>query len=593
MATRDLAIPPGRVAWPARVALPLLGILVAGVAATSLGVALARLPADVAAPGRPVTLAAVRVPETLDPIAAAPAGSWPRSEHPIGGLAFVRCTNLWTSNADASNARRILTMPGIASPTFSPDGRTIAFLATGAFGTQIWMTSADGSARRLLGTLREDGAPVLADVGPVEWAPDGTRLALGIVTPGTRASTTTHWIVDLPSGAFERVEPGGAAFTWLGRQVLAAGRDDGDVRQLWGSKWTARRMSNDGAVDRLAFAQGWWAWEWQKHTALLLHDGAGDLRLEWRTGPTHARRPVTTEAPNGYTFDPSARLAVVQHGPVAATLVDASGERDLGLFDPVSGGWQVLDYAWDAAASPAPPALGGVERQRAVELAQTILWHLRQPERVELLLASPVEHGVAPFRHMGSTFEQPVRRDGGWSIRAHAFGRLGEGFGARSLRVEVRNVGGRLAGTVVPAGPLVRIRTVDDAVRFLGRTLTVRVLAPAGLPEGTTLAARALDAWSWRGRTTGSLNVIAPGFGRLTFYYGSGSLGCGSYPIPVDLSSGTPAIMQDPEMSGGYNAVAWPAEPKDASGPFGVSGRVPPAVLVAIAGATDANRRSA
>ena len=129
---------------------------------------------------------------------------------------------------------------------------------------------------------------------------------------------------------------------------------------------------------------------------------------------------------------------------------------------------------------------------------------------------------------------------------------------------------------------------------FFPPVLTVPVIAPAGLPEGTRLASRwAIDAWSWRGRTTGSLHVSAPGIGRLDFYYGDGGLGCGAYPVPLELETGTHAIVQDPEMSGGYNAIAWPAQPNDTSGPFGISASTSTGTLVAIATAMDASRRAA
>ena len=53
----------------------------------------------------------------------------------------------------------------------------------------------------------------------------------------------------------------------------------------------------------------------------------------------------------------------------------------------------------------------------------------------------------------------------------------------------------------------------------------------------------------------------------MSFYYGDGGLGCGAYPVPLDLQTGTHAIVQDPEMSGGYNAIAWPAAPRTYEAP--------------------------
>lgn len=593
MATSEISIPsPSR--WRGeRVARALLSLLIVSAAATSLGIALGRLPAALTprAEARIVTLAAVRAPDALDPIAGVAGSGWPRSEHPVGGLAFVRCTNLWTAHADGSNARRILTMPGVSSPAFSPDGRTIAFLATTAVGTTLWLAAADGSALRSLGSLTEDGSPVRADIGSLEWSPEGPELAFAVSGRGIRGAETDHWVLHLPSGTFEEVGEGGDAQVWLGRHLLAAGRIDGSVRPMSGNEgWTAKRLSNAGDVETLAFAPGWWVWQWDKQTALLIRDDPGSFHLVWRKSPAARRVSVEADAPAGYRFDPSGRIAVVQHGPAAVTLVDEAGERDLGLFDPVTGDWQILDYAWDPSASPAPSAVGGVQQRRAVELAQSLLWHLGQPERTELLLETPIDPRLAPFDGLGFTLGEPTEHGDVWRIDAHTFGRLGDGFATRDLRVIAGNVEGRLAATVEPAGPLVRLRSVEDAVEYLDTILTARVVAPAGLPPGTTLAPRAIQAWSWRGTTNGSLHLRAPGMGRLVFYYGESGFGCGASPIPAELQTGTPAIVTDPSESGGFNIIAWPAEPSESSGPFGIWGEVPTGRLVAIASAMDASR---
>jgi hypothetical protein len=582
---------------------PMVGVLVVLVSVASLATALARLPADVSAPRaeRLAGLAALRTPERLDPIdewfdpvAGATETSFPKSPVPVGGFAFVRCTNLWTANADGSNPRRILSMPGISSPTFSPDGRTIAFLAAGSSGTQIWLAAADGSATRRLGTIAADGAPVLTNVGPLAWSPDGDRLAFALLPPALRGGVTTHWTLDLSTGLVGRIGEGGDEPVWLGRQVLVAGRTDGTVQKLGGSRWSARRLSKVGGVRALAFAPGWWAWEWEKQTALLLDEG-GSLSLSWQKGPYATRSAIGTEPPAGFEFDPNSRLAVLQHGTVAATLLDETGERDLGLFDPLTFDWTTLDYAWDAAGSPAPATLGSLEEQMAVQLARDVLWSLGRPDhaRADLLLAEPLDPTLVPFGHVGYAIGDAVRKGGAWTIPAHTYGRMGAAIGTRDVAVTVRDVDGRLAATLTAAGPIVRLRTVDEAARYLDRVLTVPVIAPAGVPEGTRLAKRwAIEAWTWRGRTTGTLNLNAPGVGRLSFYYGEGGLGCGAYPIPLELETGTPAIMQEPTESGGYNAIAWPAGPKETSGPFGIQGQAPTAMLVSIANAMDGSRRS-
>jgi hypothetical protein len=572
-----------------------VGVLVVLVSVMLLATSLGRLPAAVTSPRaeRLTGLAALRPPSSLDTIAGIEETAWPRSRYPVGGFAFVRCTNLWTAHADGSAPRRIVTMPGISSPTFSPDGRTIAFLAAGSAGTEIWLAAADGSTTRRLGTIAAGGEPILTRVGPLAWSPDGTRLAFALMPASVRGGTPSHWALRLDAGMFDPVGEGGDEPVWLGRQVLVAGSDDGVVENLWGDRWTARRLSKMGDVEALAFAPGWWAWEWEKQTAVLVDDGH-EFVLSWQNRPWGIGSDLSAAAPDGYAFDPGSRLAILQHGTVAVTLIDETGERDLGLYDPGSLRWTTLDYAWDAAGSPAPAVVGSVEEQRAVQLSRDLLWSLGRPDRAnaDLLLAEPVEPGLLPFGHLGYAIDAPVREGDAWTIPAHTYGRMGAAIGARDVEVTVRDVDGRLAASLTAAGPIVRIRTVDDAARYLERVLTVPVIAPAGLPEGTRLASRwAIDAWSWRGRTTGSLHVTAPGIGRLDFYYGDGGLGCGAYPVPLELETGTHAIVQDPEMSGGYNAIAWPAEAKDTTGPFGISANAPTQTLVAIATAMDAARR--
>ena len=572
---------------------PAIGLVVMLLAVAMLGTALGRLPSDATSRTGAASLAALDAPAALDRLPGVDETEWPRSRHPVGGFAFVRCTNLWTAHADGSAPRRILSMPGISSPTFSPDGRTIALLAGTAAGTDLWLAAADGSVTRRVGTIAEDGDPVLTTVGPLGWSPDGTRLAFSLMPAGIRGGTTSHWVLWLDSGRFDRVGEGGDEPVWLGRQVLVAGRNDGAVEKLWGNRWTARRLSKVGDVRGVAFAPGWWAWEWEKQTALLVDDG-DSLSLSWQRGPYRTRAAVTTEPPAGHTFDADGRIAVLQHGTVAVTLLDETGERDLGLFDPVTSGWTTLDHAWDAAGSPAPSTLGSLEEQRAVGLARDLMWSLGHPDpgRAELLLAEPLDPGLVPFGHVGYAIGDPERMGDAWTIPAYAYGRMDAALGTRDLTVTVRDLDGRLAATLEAAGPVVPLRTVDDAALYLDRILTVPVIAPTGFPSGARLAERwAIDAWSWAGRTTGSLHVSAPGIGRLSFYYGDGGLGCGAYPVPLELETGTSAIVQDPETSGGYNAIAWPAAPRDSSGPFGISGQAPTETLVAIATAMDASRR--
>ncbi len=115
---------------------------------------------------------------------------------------------------------------GESQPTWSPDGRTIAFVAARGTGTgeegprpQIWLLPADGGEARQLTTFR-DG------VSSYVWSPDGSKIAA--LTTDTLARETeakrrrrddaqvyegefrlSHiWVVDATSGAASRVTSG-------------------------------------------------------------------------------------------------------------------------------------------------------------------------------------------------------------------------------------------------------------------------------------------------------------------------------------------------------------------------------------------------
>ena len=142
-----------------RVVLPLIGFVVL-VAAVAVPATLAGRHERAAPAERPPTehVLASEI-GALDAVPGFPETAWPRSGAPVGGMAFVRCTNLWISLPDGSEQHRLLNMPGLASPAFSPDGRTIAFLAEREGEQEIWMAAADGSKTDVVGSVASGGSP--------------------------------------------------------------------------------------------------------------------------------------------------------------------------------------------------------------------------------------------------------------------------------------------------------------------------------------------------------------------------------------------------------------------------------------------------
>jgi Tol biopolymer transport system component len=100
--------------------------------------------------------------------------SWSRR----GSIAFARQRgalkgyDLYTVRSDGRRLRRVARLHSAARPTWSPDGRRIAFLdyrpASGLNRWRVIVVRADGSRRRQVGAATTDLA--------LDWSPDGTRL---------------------------------------------------------------------------------------------------------------------------------------------------------------------------------------------------------------------------------------------------------------------------------------------------------------------------------------------------------------------------------------------------------------------------------
>lgn len=89
----------------------------------------------------------------------------------VGKSTRAHCTDLFSMNLDGSNVRRLtLTRACEDSPSWSPDGRRIAFRAqTDYHGSHIVAINAPGSSSRNQVLFGKGEAP--------RWSPDGKRLA--------------------------------------------------------------------------------------------------------------------------------------------------------------------------------------------------------------------------------------------------------------------------------------------------------------------------------------------------------------------------------------------------------------------------------
>ncbi len=92
-------------------------------------------------------------------------------------------------------ARRLTTRPGDGEPTWSPDGRRIAYRSSSATSFDLWVVPSTGGTRRPL--LR---TPSANELDP-DWSPDGRRIAM----QSSRGGQIQIWVLSL----FRRTRPEG------------------------------------------------------------------------------------------------------------------------------------------------------------------------------------------------------------------------------------------------------------------------------------------------------------------------------------------------------------------------------------------------
>jgi Tol biopolymer transport system component len=87
-----------------------------------------------------------------------------------GLIAFVRAGELFVVQPSGRGLRKLTSGPGDAAPTWSRDGRWLAFVRGPSLSKQIWVIGADG---RGLTRVTSEPAGVLS---APSWSPDGRRL---------------------------------------------------------------------------------------------------------------------------------------------------------------------------------------------------------------------------------------------------------------------------------------------------------------------------------------------------------------------------------------------------------------------------------
>jgi hypothetical protein len=546
----------------------------------------------------PKTLPASSTAE-LDPISPLSIAGRPQSPEPVGGIAFVRCTRLWRALPDGSDTRLVLDMKGISSPTFAPDARTIAFRN----GKELWMTGADGSRTKMVGsfTAKGDSLPATRALR-LTWSPNGKMLGFALVTAGHDlwSGGASLWKLDLATGSFEREGFGWPVPAWQKSRLSYSSWEESGPRLNVRDRRINKGLKDEGVPLAAGFNSGGWTGIYGRGVIALLSVD-NKVVLHYRSHPWSNKKAFIAEAPPGYRLSDRSGPVVSQDGlAIYVDLIDPGGGADLGMLDVRSRTWKIIDYAWGADVSPAPSVTGSLRATRAKNAATDLLIALDHGGmKARFLLDGKTDDDLLPFRgYFGSVVHTPNKVGDEWLVPAIAYGRTTGGFAYRELEVRVRSADGRLTTLPMAKSPLTFVRTLEDAASLLRRALPgMQISVPAGLPAGTVLASRyPVDAYMWRNTGSGSINLATPqaknpGYGDLHFSFGNVSfqLGCGEPEItePEDLD-GTPAMVG---RTGRTKQVLWPATPQNQEdAELTVYGELPKDELIEIARATDAAR---
>ena len=141
-------------------------------------------------------------------------------------------------DTDGKNQRPLAEGIEAIFPTWSPDGRSIAFYSRVIRGVAgIYLMDADGRNFRLL--FEAHATP--------KWSPDGTKILFGWRTP-ERPAITDIFALDVDGGSVRRLTNGDASSgspTWSpdGREIAFVTKGEDGARGIY-------VMSSDGEIDR-------------------------------------------------------------------------------------------------------------------------------------------------------------------------------------------------------------------------------------------------------------------------------------------------------------------------------------------------------
>jgi dipeptidyl aminopeptidase/acylaminoacyl peptidase len=179
--------------------------------------------------------------------------AWDRS-----GEKPARRSHVWLVSSDGGTPKQLtFGEHGESSPRWSPDGKTISFVAARSEKPQIWLLPTDGGEAHALTHAKEG-------VETYSWSPDGTHIAYLSPDPVVAAdeqvyeqpTTRTHlWVAAVPSGESREVAHGDFTLSMLaiegepqwspdGTRIAFVASPTGLLRDLRGTAYVATVATN-------------------------------------------------------------------------------------------------------------------------------------------------------------------------------------------------------------------------------------------------------------------------------------------------------------------------------------------------------------
>jgi Tol biopolymer transport system component len=360
-----------------------------------------------------------------------------------------RGTAILVQTTDQTPPRQLTRPSGLAedsAPSWSPDGRSIAFLRVEpGVSCEVLMIAANGGAERDIGACDPRSPPTF------EWTPDGRGLIFGSML--TAQGLVGMRVLDLASGEWRAVPyRSGAGNVDLSPRFSPDGRwivflrnnPQGDFWRLPAEGGTAERLSQLSADVR--------GWDWLPDSRSILFGRMIDgdtrmFRLDLETGQARDLGIESAQAPAVAAARPAA--AFVQRKPYF-------GLFRVVLGDSSQGAVHVVDPLFPSSARDMLPMVAPDGRQIVFfsdRSGSNHLWwaDLDQPDSLRML------QGVQPGTRYAAS----------WSADSTRVTVVGPDADGRNVVYEIVPASGRVNRLPIPAGEPVQALQPPDPGRLL------------------------------------------------------------------------------------------------------------------------------